>query len=353
MRVAQALLCLTLLAAVPAASARQQPGAAGRADAAAPRPETSPEPDEATRLNAQVLKLFREGKFDEALPPAKRVLEIREKAGTGGMPLAYALANLGAIYSQKGKGGDARPLLRRSLDIVEKERQAETDFAADLYTRLGLLDTWDKDYKAAGPLLLSALNVRSRLHGSDSPSVVAALFGLTDLSFLRGESEQARAYLGRAVSILNRQPPKKDEAAVRRVKSYFCPLSATGAGPEGDKDLTDMMWKAVRRFEEPEKPGAEETKKVVAGGVINGRAISKPQPEYPSAAKSQGAMGTVVVYIIVDEAGKVIRAEAVCGHPALAKAAENAARGARFTPTTLGGEPVKVSGVITYNFVLQ
>ena len=113
------------------------------------------------------------------------------------------------------------------------------------------------------------------------------------------------------------------------------------------------MWKAVRRFEEPENAEGQQVKKVVAGGVINGRAVSKPQPEYPSAAKSQGAMGTVIVYIIVDETGKVIKAEAVCGNPLLAKASEDAARRARFTPTTLDGEPVKVSGVISYNFILR
>jgi TonB family protein len=69
--------------------------------------------------------------------------------------------------------------------------------------------------------------------------------------------------------------------------------------------------------------------------------------------KQQRVMGIVVVKIIVDETGKVVEAEAVCGHPILAKAAVAAARGARFTPTTLSGTPVKVSGIITYNFVLQ
>jgi len=41
----------------------------------------------------------------------------------------------------------------------------------------------------------------------------------------------------------------------------------------------------------------------------------------------------------------------VSGHPLLRGAAEQAARGARFSPTLLSGQPVKVSGVITYNFV--
>jgi protein TonB len=91
----------------------------------------------------------------------------------------------------------------------------------------------------------------------------------------------------------------------------------------------------------------------VSGGVLNGKAISKPQPAYPPIAKAARASGTVTVQILVDESGRVVSASAVSGHPLLQQAAVSAARQARFSPTLLSGQPVKVSGVITYNFVLQ
>ncbi|HZI17353.1 MAG TPA: TonB family protein [Pyrinomonadaceae bacterium] len=91
----------------------------------------------------------------------------------------------------------------------------------------------------------------------------------------------------------------------------------------------------------------------ISGGVLNGKAISKPQPPYPPIAKAARASGTVTVQITVDESGRVISASAVSGHPLLRAAAEGAARQARFSPTLLSGQPVKVTGVITYNFVLQ
>ncbi|MCA1620227.1 MAG: TonB family protein [Acidobacteria bacterium] len=94
-------------------------------------------------------------------------------------------------------------------------------------------------------------------------------------------------------------------------------------------------------------------KTVVSGGVLNGKAISKPQPAYPPIAKAARASGTVTVQILVDESGRVVSASAVNGHPLLQQAAVSAARQARFSPTLLSGQPVKVSGVITYNFVLQ
>jgi hypothetical protein len=49
----------------------------------------------------------------------------------------------------------------------------------------------------------------------------------------------------------------------------------------------------------------------------------------------------------------VISAQPVAGPPLLLVEARKAAMQARFSPTFIGEQPVKVSGVITYNFVLQ
>ncbi|HEX8190279.1 MAG TPA: TonB family protein [Pyrinomonadaceae bacterium] len=95
---------------------------------------------------------------------------------------------------------------------------------------------------------------------------------------------------------------------------------------------------------------AAATAKVISGGVLNGKAVSKPQPEYPPAARAAGASGTVTVQILVDEEGNVVSAAAVSGHPLLQQAAVAAAREAKFSPTLLSGQRVKVSGVVTYNF---
>jgi TonB family protein len=88
------------------------------------------------------------------------------------------------------------------------------------------------------------------------------------------------------------------------------------------------------------------------GGSLNGKAIELPQPPYPTAARAVRASGTVTVQVLIDESGRVVSANAISGHPLLRAAAVSAARSAKFKPTLLGGQPVKVSGVITYNFVL-
>ncbi|MGI8898498.1 MAG: energy transducer TonB [Pyrinomonadaceae bacterium] len=93
--------------------------------------------------------------------------------------------------------------------------------------------------------------------------------------------------------------------------------------------------------------------KVVRKKIINGEAVSLPKPPYPEMAKQLKIQGVVNVQVLVDETGRVVSAKAVSGHAFLVREAQKAAFQARFAPTMFGDEPVKVSGVITYNFVLQ
>jgi protein TonB len=92
--------------------------------------------------------------------------------------------------------------------------------------------------------------------------------------------------------------------------------------------------------------------KVIAGGGLNGKAISLVIPPYPPAAGAARASGAVNVQVTVDEGGNVISASAVSGHALLRGAAESAARASKFSPTILSGQPVKVTGVVVYYFTV-
>lgn len=91
--------------------------------------------------------------------------------------------------------------------------------------------------------------------------------------------------------------------------------------------------------------------KTISAGVVNGKAIDLPKPEYPAAAMAIRASGQVKVQVTIDEQGNVISASAVSGHTLLRASAEKAARQSKFKPTYLSGQAVKVTGVIIYNFV--
>jgi TonB family protein len=123
-----------------------------------------------------------------------------------------------------------------------------------------------------------------------------------------------------------------------------------GTGPGAD-ELNELANAA------PPPPATE--KKVVkppttvSKGVINGMATYLPKPVFSSIAKAAHASGVVTVQVLIDEQGKVVSARVVSGHPLLQREAVQAAYQARFSPTYLSQQPVKVSGIITYNFVMQ
>jgi TonB family protein len=128
-----------------------------------------------------------------------------------------------------------------------------------------------------------------------------------------------------------------------------------------NENVESQLWETVRSSLKVDPPiiGTKQaddvasTGRVLKGGVLNGKALSLPKPGYPSAARKAHAAGVVVVQILIDEKGDVISAKAVSGDPLLYAASVAAAEKAKFTPTRLAGQPVKVFGVIQYNFVAQ
>jgi protein TonB len=100
----------------------------------------------------------------------------------------------------------------------------------------------------------------------------------------------------------------------------------------------------------PPTPAQAPPKILKVTELINSRALLLPKPPYPALAKQMRLQGTVVIQVLIDENGKVLSARPVSGHPMLIPEAQRAAMQAKFSPTTLNGVAVKVSGMISYNF---
>lgn len=87
--------------------------------------------------------------------------------------------------------------------------------------------------------------------------------------------------------------------------------------------------------------------------VLQGKATVRRLPDYPPLAKQIHLEDSVSVEIIIGTDGHVESARAVSGHPLLVTAAVSAAHGWRFEPTLLNGMPVRVTGIIVFNFKLN
>ena len=158
---------------------------------------------------------------------------------------------------------------------------------------------------------------------------------------------------------------KKDDATQEEFLSSFVlpeksiEPAATAAAPrpavasEGTASATPAEASTAKPAanEDPKPDDPQRTPRApISAGVLNGKAISLPTPDYSAEAKAAGAEGVVVIQVIIDEQGNVAEARAISGPRMLQEASVKAAFQAKFSPTLLQGEPVKVSGVIIYNF---
>lgn len=92
--------------------------------------------------------------------------------------------------------------------------------------------------------------------------------------------------------------------------------------------------------------------KCINAGVVNKKAISLPKPvlgNIPHPSHLQISSDTIIdAHIVVDEAGKVISARVLTGHPLVRTEFERSALGAKFPPIFINPGPVKAKAVLRY-----
>lgn len=133
-------------------------------------------------------------------------------------------------------------------------------------------------------------------------------------------------------------------------------ITEVGEAPETETKSQPQTKPETQPASQPAQPQTApdtsgDDKAPAEGGFMNGKAVDLPRAVYPEEARKSRAAGTVQVQVLVDETGKVISAKAIFGPEALRDAAVKAAMRAKFKPTMVGGAPVKVSGILTYDFV--
>ncbi len=160
--------------------------------------------------------------------------------------------------------------------------------------------------------------------------------------------------------IPNRERARSEGERFTQLNSETGPFGGTGRGeggpqasgnsdglgqPEGSRRENDDNVEVPPAVSAPKRPKPPKTL-----GVVNGRATHLETPPYPLHAQRVNAGGKVSVQVTIDESGTVTSARAVDGHVLLRAVSEQAALRSRFTPTILSKVPVKVTGVIVYNF---
>lgn len=147
---------------------------------------------DACKSYEQSLELQRAGKYDEALPLAERVLEVRERLlGAEHHDVAAAIRVLAGIYFDRGEYVKAEPLYKRAIDIRGKGLGKDHPDTAQSLNDLAVLYRLQLKYAEAEPLLKRALDIRERTLGKDHPDTANNVDYLAALYRSQGKYAEA------------------------------------------------------------------------------------------------------------------------------------------------------------------
>lgn len=304
--------------------------------------QESPELAEATELTKSVAKLFKEGKFDEALPPAKRALEIRERLlPRTDQRVAMSLGYLGDVYMARHDYDNARRTFERLLQMQEEQFGATDIKLAPTLDRLAVLYYEDGKADKAEEFYQRALNAREKAFGPEDVEVANSLYALGQLYRVRRQYDRALNSYKRSLLIYGH----KGGVTTAEFQRASIGLSCIGY----ENGNIAAIHKELEQIQEQFAPGLPLKPPV---NILNGYAVYLVKPEYPVAARARRLAGIVIVEVEIDEKGKVTTAKDICnGLPYLSESSVKAALKSRFAPTTLSGVPVKTKGVVQYRFL--
>jgi TonB family protein len=308
-------------------------------------PTNSADQAEANRLNAEVVRLYGEKKYDAALPLARRALELKERAmGREHEALSPLLMNLAMIHRAKGSYHEADGLLWRALKIDEKKLGKEHP---NLYPLL-LNYAWIRYAQGftgdAENIFKRCVLIKEKQSGPEHPDVAEPLYYLASFYQKDGKPAKAVPVYERVIAIKEKRFGPSHLELVEPLEKCSCALR------QSKKDAEAFKLEArAREITNLNNPRA----RAVSSGLLQGTATHREQPAYPRAALAERLAGVVLVKVVIDEVGNVLEAKLLCGPDLLAQASLEAARKWKFAPTKLEGVPVKVQGILTFNFSLQ
>jgi CHAT domain-containing protein/tetratricopeptide (TPR) repeat protein len=171
--------------------------------------------DDATQLDRRVDELNGAGRFGDALAPAQRSAQLRERVlGSRSPALATSLNRLAELHLRLGAYGEAEPLLVRALEIDEKALGPMHLDVATSARNLGEVHHGRGEFDKAMPLYARALDIREKALGPMHPEVARGLSSVAALHRAQGAYDKAEPLSIRALDIVEKAlGPRHPEVA--------------------------------------------------------------------------------------------------------------------------------------------
>jgi len=300
--------------------------------------------DEAGKLNAQAVALYKEGKYEEAVKMQKQALTLWEKeVGNESKPIVTGSTNLGEIYMALKRYDDAARAYQRALKIEEKTLGPEHPDLVVLMIKLGWMNYGNAHVGEAEALFKRAVAIREK-QGAEDVGVAEPLLSLAAFYQKIKRPAAAVPIYQRVIIVQEKHFGLEGEPLVETLEQCACAL----AQDKKMNEANEMIGRAAL-IEGKTTQGFAVSRE----GVLKWNAIHKAMPPYPPEAKFKHISGLIYVKIEIDETGAVTDAKIICGGGMLAEVSREAAFKWRFKPSILNGQPVKVRGILTFNFTLQ
>ena len=163
---------------------------------------SNPEVDKVEAMNGQILALYRQGQYTQALDLAVKALKLSEDTlGPEHPETATCLNDLGGMYENLGDYTNAEAMFKRGLEIREKVLGPEHPFTARSLQNLGSIYTQMGQYTNAEPLLLRGLAINEKVTGSNSVATGISVAGLGNLYRDMGDYGKAKSCFERSLAI--------------------------------------------------------------------------------------------------------------------------------------------------------
>jgi CHAT domain-containing protein/tetratricopeptide (TPR) repeat protein len=161
---------------------------------------------------ARARALIRQGKYSEALPPAKQSIELRESVLGPDHPLvADSLHLLAEIYDDKGDYAEAEPVNLRALAIREKALGPDHQDVARSLHNLAWIYLTRQQYAKAEATYQRALTIQERIFGESHRTMASTLNDLAILYEHQGDYEKSITVTQRVLAIRERISDPDDD----------------------------------------------------------------------------------------------------------------------------------------------